>query len=309
MLLGIVLILASSAAYNSSPVLLALEARTRLDRRGASLIAGVLQGSAGILGMVLTAVGWVLQLLALTRISITLAWVFSAAGIGVLLLLSHWLLHEPIGWQQVLGIVAITVGMTAVGLIHPARSVALPALHQWLLLLFLFTPVAVIPYAPQTLSSPRHPLIAAVAAGTAYTISSLLTKGLADVISHRHFAALVERALHGVWKEPAFLAALLFLAGIALFSVLGFMNELDAIQHGRASSLVPVIAGLQTVFPILLAPIFFHEHWPAALWAQAVLGLGILLTVAGSLVLSHGSAIEAVHQPGTRQRSAADPRG
>src|SRR5690606_12982200 len=92
-LVGIILILASAAAYNSAPVLLALEARSRLDQRGTSLVAGVLQGSAGLLGMVLGAVGWVLQLLALTQISVTLAWVLGASGVVVLLLLSHWLLH------------------------------------------------------------------------------------------------------------------------------------------------------------------------------------------------------------------------
>jgi uncharacterized membrane protein len=287
-----VLILLSAAAYNSAPVLLALEARSRLDQRGTSLIAGVLQGSAGILGMVLTVVGWVLQLLALTRISVTLAWVLSTAGIIVLLLLSHWLLNEPIGRQQLLGILAITVGMTPVGLIHPARSTVLPALNQWLLLLFLLTPVVLIPYAPQLLRSPHRSLLGAVAAGTAYTVSTLLTKGLADLIARGQFTNMLARVLDGAWKQPWFLGAALLAVGIAVFSVLGFMDELDALQRGRASSVVPICAGLQTIVPILLAPAFFNEHWPAQLGARAILGAGILLVVTGSFVLSRSSAIE-----------------
>lgn len=291
MLIGVILILASAAAYNSAPVLLALEARSRLDQRGTSLIAGVLQGFAGILGMILGVVGWVLQLLALTRISVTLAWVLGASGVIVLLLLSHWLLHEPIGRRQVLGILAITVGMVAVGLTHPARSATLPALNHWLVLLFLLTPVVILPYAPQVLTSPNRPLIAALAAGTAYAVSSLLTKGLADLISRGQFAGILARGLNSVWTERWFLAAILFALGIAVFTVLGFMHELDALQRGRASSLVPVIGGLQTIIPILLASVFFDERWPADLWVRVILGLGILLAVTGSFVLSRGSAM------------------
>jgi uncharacterized membrane protein len=299
-LIGIILILASAAAYNSAPVLLALEARSRLDQRGTSLVAGVLQGSAGLLGMVLGAVGWVLQLLALTRISVTLAWVLGASGVVVLLLLSHWLLHEPIGRPQVIGITAITVGMVAVGLIHPARSETLPALNHWLVLLFLLTPVVILPYTPQVLPSPHRPRIAALAAGTAYAVCNLLTKGLADLISRGQFDGILARGLGSVWTEDWFLPAILFAAGVAVFTVLGFMDELDAIQHGRASSLVPIIGGLQAIIPILLAPVFFNERWPAELWARVILGLGILLAVTGSFVLSRGSAMKLAHQAAER---------
>ncbi len=297
MILGAILILASAAAYNSAPVLLALEARSRLDQRGTSLVAGVLQGSAGILGMILGGVGWVLQLLALTRISFTLAWVLGASGVAVLLLLSHWLLHEPIGRQQVVGILAITVGMVAVGLIHPARSVTLPTLGHWLVLLSVLTPIVILPQVPRFLRSPHRPLIAAVAAGTAYTASGLLTKSLSDLISRGEFLGILARGLSGTLTERWFLPAVLFLVGVAVFSVLGFMGELDALQHGRASSLVPVIGGLQTIIPILLAPALFDERWPAEFWAQVILGLGILLAVTGSVILSRGSAIERAHQP------------
>lgn len=297
MLIGVILILASAAAYNSAPVLLALEARSRPDQRGTSLIAGVFQGSAGVVGMILGGVGWVLQLLALTRISVTLALVLGAAGVVVLLLLSHWLLHEPIGRQQVLGVLAISVGMIAVGLIHPTRSATLPALDHWLVLLALLTPIVILPEVPRMLRSPHSALIAAMAAGTAYSVSNVLTKGLADLISHGKFQAVLARGLGSTWTERWFLVAGLFAAGVAVFSVLGFMDELGALQRGRASSLVPVIGGLQTIIPILLAPVFFNERWPDELWARVILGLGILLAVTGSFILSRGSAIERAHQP------------
>ncbi len=300
MLVGIILILASAAAYNSAPVLLALEARSRLDQRGTSLVAGVLQGSAGLLGMVLGAVGWVLQLLALTQISVTLAWVLGASGVVVLLLLSHWLLHEPIGRQQVLGIMAITAGMVAVGLIHPERSTVSPVLNHWLVLLVLLTPVVMLPFASQVLPSPRRPLIAALAAGTAYAVCNLLTKGLADLISRGEFAGILARGLGSVWTEDWFLPAILFAAGVAVFTVLGFTDELHAIQRGRATSLVPIIGALQAIIPILLAPALFDERWPAGLWTRVILGLGIVLAITGSFVLSRGSAMKLAHQTAER---------
>lgn len=296
MILGAILILASAAAFNSVPVLLALEARSRLDQRGTSLVAGVVQSHAGILVIILVVVGWVLQLLALTRLSITLAWALGASGVGVLLLLSHWLLHEPIGRKQVAGIMAITAGVVTVGLIHPVRSVILPDVTHWLVLLILLAPIVIIPFAPQFLSSPHRPVIAAVAAGTAYAVSSLLTKGLADLISLGQLKQILADGMSGVWAERWFLLAVLFLAGVVVFAVLGFIDELDALQRGRASSLAPVVGGLQMIIPILLAPAFFDERWPAEPWARAVLGLGILLAVAGAFVLSRGSAIEVAQQ-------------
>ncbi len=301
MLIGAILILASAAAFNSAPVLLALEARSRLDQRGTSLVAGVLQGSAGMLGMVLGAVGWVLQLLALTQISVTLAWVLGASGVVVLLLLSHWLLHELIGRQQVLGIIAITAGMVAVGLVHPARSGVSPALNHWLILLFLLTPVVMLPFASQVLPSPRRPLIAALAAGTAYAVCNLLTKGLADLLSRGQFAGIFARGLDGVWTEDWFLPTILFAVGVAVYTILGFMDELDAIQRGRASSLIPIIGGLQAIIPILLAPALFDERWPDEFWMRVILGLGILLAIIGSFVLSRGSAATLAHQTAERR--------
>src|SRR5579875_609909 len=128
MVLGVILILLSSAAQNGSAVLLAVAARSNSDRTGPSLIADVARRWQGFAGMALNTLGWLLELTALTYITLTLDRIIVTAGFGLVIALSHWFLKEPVGWRKLAGASLIAVGIVAVGVMPVGHSDVSPTI-------------------------------------------------------------------------------------------------------------------------------------------------------------------------------------
>src|SRR5207248_10599759 len=105
--------------------------RSLPDRPGPALLRAVLTRRAGLIGLALEVLGWGLEVVALTRLPLTLSRSLLAAGLLVLLVLAWRDLHEAIGPQEILGVLAIVGGIAAVSLVAPARSTASPAPLQW----------------------------------------------------------------------------------------------------------------------------------------------------------------------------------
>jgi hypothetical protein len=143
-MLGVPLILVSTAAYNGSAVLLAVTARKCSS--GPSLILAVSRRVSGLFAIVLNLLGWGLEVAALSLISLTLARVLSAAGLGVLLVMTRWALQEPLGRRELLGVGFIGLGVAAVGFAPPSFGSASPELDDWALLLLILVPGIVLPY-------------------------------------------------------------------------------------------------------------------------------------------------------------------
>src|SRR5919204_4203624 len=137
-LVVIVIMLLASAAFNGAPIVLGLGTRTLPDHTGATLLHAVLTRRAGLAGLLLSLLGWILQIVALMYISLTLGRILFAAGLGLLLVLAHRTLHEPVGRREVLGVLAVIGGLAAVATAPPAHTHASPSLVQWLLLGVLF---------------------------------------------------------------------------------------------------------------------------------------------------------------------------
>lgn len=286
MLLGIAIMLVASAAYNSAPILLRLVTRTLPERTGPALVHAVLTRTPGRAGLALSIVGWSLEIAALTRLPLTLARSLFAAGLGLVLILSHWALGEPVGRSEILGAGAVVAGMVAVGIAAPARSTTPPDLAQGLVLLALLGPVVLAPYALRLAGRQVGAITSAVGAGAAYALAALFNKGLSNLLLHLQVLPLV-----------------LVLAGSGTCALLGFMGELDALRHGRPSVVTPVYRALQTVVPIVCAPAFFGERWPSDIGARVLLAGGILLTLIGIMVVSR----HHIEMRGYT-RSAARPR-
>ena len=60
-LVGIVIMLLASAAFNGAPIVLRLATRTLPDHTGAALLHAVLTRRAGLAGLVLSLLGWSLH--------------------------------------------------------------------------------------------------------------------------------------------------------------------------------------------------------------------------------------------------------
>jgi hypothetical protein len=271
MLLGVILILASTFAYNGAVVLLAVETRRRRPR-GSSRLVAVSQRAPGLFAILLNLVGGVLEIAALALIPLTLARVLSVAGLGLLLGLTRWALKEPLGPRVFLGVGLIILGIAAVSFAPPGLDATPPTPGEWTLVIVVLGPASLLPYALRFLRQPVSPNLGAVCAGLAYALGGVFSKGAAEVISPEQVLPLG-----------------LLVVGMLLVTFLGFVVELDALEHGRTSVVASIVLALHTVVPIACAPFVFDEAWPTGLLLQALLAVGIFLTLLGTLVLPASS--------------------
>ncbi|MGA7669858.1 MAG: EamA family transporter [Nitrolancea sp.] len=274
MVLGILLMLVATVAYNVSMILLAIAARSESkaqDRK--TLTTHVAERATGTWSIALGVLGWLFELAALTRISVTLARVIYTAGFGVMLVLARWRLGEKLERNEAVGIAAIGLGIVAVSTTSPAVSKTNPGLLGWVILSIVITPTIFLPDVVQWFRKAPAAYLSAIGAGLGYSASNLYTKGVSDVLSVNSLLPLVLLAIA---------------AGIT--SLVAFTDQIRALQTGRATAIVPLVAGLQSVIPIIVASLFFGEKWPVTLHGQFLLGGGIALTTVGMILLAYSSA-------------------
>jgi len=275
MLLGVILILASTFAYNGAVVLLAAETRRQRPQDSSRLIA-VSRRAPGLFAIFLNVAGGILEIAALALIPLTLARVLSVAGLGLLLGLTRWALKEPLGPRVFVGVGLIALGIVAVSFAPPGLGDAPPTLREWILVVVVLGPVSLLPYALRFLRRPMGSTLGAISAGMAYALAGIFSKGAAEALSPEQVLTLG-----------------LLIGGILLVTLLGFAVELDALEHGRTSVVASIVLALHTVVPIACAPFVFDEAWPTGLLLQALLAIGIFLTLLGTLVLSDSSGMTA----------------
>ncbi len=265
------MILASTIAYNSSAVLLAVAARRHTGN--STLLVGVSQRAPGLLAVSLSLLGWGLEVAALTSIPLTLARLLNVAGLAILLGLTRWLLKEPLGGREILGVILVALGVAAASFVPPGFGSATPGPAGWILLLAILGTGSSLPYILRVSRRPTSAALGATAAGLAYALSGILNKGAADTL-----------------ESGGLLPLALLTAAIAVVGLLGFIIELGALRDGSVSVVVPIVLALHTVIPIVCAPLLFGESWPAGPLPRALLGGGILFALLGTLVLSSSAS-------------------
>src|SRR5215212_10924251 len=182
MLLGVILILASTFAYNGAVVLLAAEMR-RQRPEGSSRLIAVSRRGPGLFAIFLNVAGGVLEIAALAFIPLTLARVLSVAGLGILLGLTRWALKEPLGPSVFVGVGLIALGIAAVSFAPPSLDTTPPTLGEWSLVIVVLGLASLLPYALRFLRQPVGPNLGAVCAGLAYALGGIFSKGAAEVVS------------------------------------------------------------------------------------------------------------------------------
>lgn len=272
-MLGIALVMASTAAFTGAVVLLAVGARRNPGRSGVRLLSSTVGGKHGFAGEILNVTGWILEILGLARVSLTLTQVLSTTGQVMIVGLAGAVLHEPLRRRDILGAGAVIGGVTIVGLVPPTRSGSLPGVGRLLWLVVLLGPVALAPHGLRRAHRTASAALCAVGAGVAYGLSGMSTKGISDaLVSHRWLPGVVA------------------LAGVVGFGFLASVSELEALQRGRAVTVVPLETALGTIIPIVCAPMLFGERWPAGASTQTLLAGGIVLTLIGGVVLARDAA-------------------
>ena len=269
MAVGVVLILASTLAHNGSAILFAAESRRHPSNPWLLLSIG--RRARGTLAVVLNFLAWALEVAALTLVSLTLTRLVNVAGLALVLLLSQKMLHERVGPREISGVLVIALGTLAAlaASPEPGGTGTTPSPSLWLLILTLSLPIVFLPGLLRATGVAPGPALAAIIAGFAYALGGVLNKGLADGLSTA--------------ARPLLVVGVAVTAAIGLW---GFLVELDALQRGRASMVVPVVLALHTILPILCAPFLFGETPPGGFFDRSMLGGGVVATIIGIFIVA-----------------------
>lgn len=268
--LGIAVALAACGLFACGLALQAIEARATGGEHALrpALIWQLMHRPRWLVGTLLAGLGWPLHALALVLAPVTVVQPVLAFGLVILLALGARILDEQVSGRQMLGAGAIVVGVAGLAAAAPARSGSHAAALPLTAALAAVALVALLPYATGARMR-AHGLAVSVSAGFAFAFSALATKLFADQVS-----------------SSAKLAALAWLACAAAGAAIGTLSEMTAFQSRPATRVAPVVFVLDTVLPVLIAPLLFRETWGADGEVVATLAVSLALVAVGVAIVA-----------------------
>ena len=295
MLAGVGAAFAASTLYNVGIALQALEARTvTVDHTlRLSLLRRLVRRPLWVGGTALTVLGWPLQVAALLVAPLTLVQPALALGLLVLLAVAVRFLGEPVGKRELAAVLAIGSGVALLATVAPAHTAAHAGVGSLAAALAALGLAALVPYAVVRLR-PVPGLALAVAAGLTFAWTGVSTKLVADAFDGR-----------------AWVAVLGWTAATTLVGALATVAEMSALQVSPATRVAPVVFAVQTVVPVLVAPVVLAEAWNPTPGVMVEMVASLTLVTAGGAALTRSAAAETPSRAeATRSPSAtgASPR-
>jgi drug/metabolite transporter (DMT)-like permease len=271
MLTGLLLALAAALCFELSYVLQALEVRSAptMARPGLGALRRLASRPRWMLGISLGLAGFALQVLALRDAPLTLVQPVLASGLLVLLAFSVVVLHERVGKRELVAVVAIIAGVSAIALAQPARG------ESTNVIAFTIVVVGLGLVALQAFVRRRPGIGALLAAAIA-----------ADAIAALA-AAQAARTLPDALPSAGW--ALLAAAG----GVATLAAESAALQRRGAARIAPVVMAGQVAVPVALAPLLLGERWSATALGAGLLVAGLAAVVISSAVLAGSPVVLA----------------
>jgi multidrug transporter EmrE-like cation transporter len=187
--LGLVAAVAASVAFNVGIVLQAADARREPAAEGLrlSLLAHLARRRRWIAGLLLGAVGFGLQVVALSLAPFVVVQPVLAAGLLLMLYLGVKMLGERVGWPEVAGVLGITAGIGLLAWGQPAGIETVSSQAALLSVMGAMVLVSVIPFALRgrgRLDSATFVIVASALAYGAGNIATKLAPGR-DLARHR----------------------------------------------------------------------------------------------------------------------------
>lgn len=278
---GIVIAIVASVANAFAVVLQAAEAReTPLSKSArVSLFAVLIHRRRWLAGIGLMIIAWPLQILALVYAPITVVQPTLASGQLVLLAVARFRLGERVGLLELLGALAIVVGIGVVIWAAPRHTVHEPGVVRVAIPLIVVGTAALAAYVVGRLH-PHRVLALVIGAGLAYAWIDFANKLLANEISGSRW-----------------LPAAAWLAATLLFGALAFLEETSSLQQRPAITVAPVIGAVQDPLPVLMALAAGVESWGAGSQKLIPLTLGLAIVTAGAALLGRSEAVARVSAP------------
>jgi len=269
--LGALAAVVASVLFNVGLVLQAQKARAVKGAQGmrTRLVARLVRRPRWVAGCALMVVGFGFHVAALWAAPLTVVQPALAAGLVVLLVAGARLEGRPVGGRERLAVVAIGVGVVALTLSAPERTIASPGPLVLALALGGLGVLALAPWAPGAGAPARRALAATVGAGAAYSLTGLTTKLMSDASDTGDLLGA------GAW-----------LAVTALAAFVALVDQTTALRSRPATQVGVVVYVAPVVVPVLLAPALVGEAWTDAPWAGVPLALAVLVICAGATALS-----------------------
>ncbi len=279
-LAGVLVALVAAALYSVAVGLQAVEARQapRKETLRFALLGRLIRRPLWLAGAATGVLGWVLQAVALSFAPLTLVEPTLAASLVFLLLFGARALGEHVGRKEIVGVLAISLGVAGLGWAAPSHSPHHAGGATFAVILAILVAVTIAPYV---IGLRRHApvLLVAASAGVAYAFAGLGTKFATDEM-HR----------------SAWLGVFIWLGVLTAVSVVGQLNEMSALQQRPVTQVTPIVFGLNVLVPVALAPVLAHERWGQSTGIRIVLVGSLLLVVAGMVGLARSKAVGAVYR-------------
>jgi drug/metabolite transporter (DMT)-like permease len=273
--LGLTAALVASALFYVGIALQGIEARSAPKKLGLriSLLALLFRRKRWVVGWVLGVVGIAPQVLALADAPFVVVQPALASGLLILLFIGSRMFGEHVDWVEIVGVSCIIGGVALVSWGAPAHAEAHRSGAAVIAVVAGLTAAGFLPFAVRG-SRWDTGMLSIVASGAGFAASNVATKLLSDDIGTRHYAVATAWAAVGL------------LSGIA-----ATITGMTAFQRRRATTVVPVSTSVQTFLPIVLEPLFLREHWASAKFGGAPIGIGLLIALVGTIVVSRTRAV------------------
>ncbi len=276
--LGVGIALMSATFYAVGVTLQAIEARESPAEESLrlSLLRDLVMRPRWIGGTACVIGGWACQAAALLLAPITIVQPALATSVVVLLVIGLWMHDESIGTPDVIGAVAIVIGVIGLAAVSPGQSDSHAAPATLAIGMSVLGIVALIPYAVCA-GGKRLGGLVAIGAGVAYAWTGFSTKFLADGFS-----------------SDAWVVGLIWLAATIGAALVGLLSEMTALQTRSAIRVFPVVLVVQIVVAVLLAPLLAGERWDPSPLNVGLLTLSLIAVVMGTRLLASGRAVNRV---------------
>jgi hypothetical protein len=278
LLIGILLAAGASTLYSVGVAVQALDARETAQRHTLriSLLAHLMRRMRWLAGTGMTVLGWPLQILALGYAPLVVVQPALACGLLVLLAAGDRLLGEPPGRRELISVAAIVAGVAGIAALaprHTTQHVHGVAVYVVLTLLgaAAFTPFILALIGRQVAN------LTMIGAGLGFAWSGLVNQFVADAAENGHWLTAITWAL-----------------GAAVAAVVGLTAEMSALQRRPAILVAPIVFVVQTLVPVLLAPLVLHSSFlDSPLSGVPLLGCLMILLI-GATVIARSPALLAI---------------
>jgi drug/metabolite transporter (DMT)-like permease len=274
-LLGLAAAIGAAILFNVGIALQALEARRSPKSLGlkVGLLGHLLRRPLWLLGAALGIVGFGPQLIALGYAPFAVVQTALTAGLALLLFIATRFLGEHVDRTAKLGVGLMIAGVALVSWGAPQHSEAHRAALASVLVVAATAVVAFSPFVLRRFGV-AHGLLLAIASGVGFAGTNIATKLASDDIGGSHWANAVP------WGVV-----------VAVLGVGATVTSMSAIQRAAATMVVPVSTAVQTFLPIVLEPLFLHEHY-RSFWTQLLpVTAGVAVAVAGVVLVGRDRAV------------------